>query len=59
MASLPYPLCHNCQADLVGMARMPYPPTVSSVGCILFPQLAVFCFLRFCVILRLPKIEQI
>ena len=34
MSSLPYPLCHNCQADLVGMARMPYPSTVSSVGCI-------------------------
>ena len=29
MASLPYPLCHDYPADLVGMARMPYPPTVS------------------------------
>ena len=28
MASLPYPLCHDCQADIVGMARMPYPPTI-------------------------------
>ena len=28
MASLPYPLCHDCSADLVGMARMPYPPTI-------------------------------
>ena len=28
MASLPYPLCHDCQADLVGMARMPYPPNI-------------------------------
>ena len=28
MASLPYPLCHDCTAYLVGMARMPYPPTI-------------------------------
>ena len=28
MASLPYPLCHECPADLVGMAGMPYPPTM-------------------------------
>ena len=28
MASLPYPLCHDCTANLVGMARMPYPPTI-------------------------------
>ena len=28
MASLPYPLCHDCTANLVGMARMPYPPTL-------------------------------
>ena len=28
MASLPYPLCHDCQADIVGMAKMPYPPTI-------------------------------
>ena len=28
MAYLPYPLCHDCQADIVGMARMPYPPTI-------------------------------
>ena len=28
MASLPYPLCHDCTANLVGMARMPYPPTM-------------------------------
>ena len=27
MASLRYPLCHDCTAYLVGMARMPYPPT--------------------------------
>ena len=27
MASLPYPLCHDCTAYLVGVARMPYPPT--------------------------------
>lgn len=27
MASLPYPLCHDCTANLVGLARMPYPPT--------------------------------
>ena len=26
MASLPYPLSHDCTANLVGMARMPYPP---------------------------------
>ena len=30
MASLPYPLCHDCPADLVGMAGMPYPPTICS-----------------------------
>ena len=29
MASLPYPLCHDCPTGLVGMARMPYPPTIS------------------------------
>ena len=28
MASQPYSLCHDCSADLVGMARMPYPPTI-------------------------------
>ena len=28
MASLPYPLCHKVLAHLVGMARMPYPPTI-------------------------------
>ena len=28
MASLPYSLCHDCTANLVGMARMPYPPTI-------------------------------
>ena len=32
MASLPYPLCHNCQADFVGMAGMPYPPMVYEKG---------------------------
>ena len=26
--SLPYPLCYDCPVDLVGMARMPYPPTI-------------------------------
>lgn len=26
--SLPYPLCHDCSANLVGMARMSYPPTI-------------------------------
>ena len=28
MASLPYLLCHDCIANLEGMARMPYPPTI-------------------------------
>ena len=28
MASLPYPLCHDCPTGLVGMAWMPYPPTI-------------------------------
>ena len=28
MASLPYPLCHDCPTGLVGMAGMPYPPTI-------------------------------
>ena len=31
MASLPYPLCHECPADLVGMAGMPYPPTMCKI----------------------------
>ena len=28
MASLPYSLSHDCPTYLVGMARMPYPPTI-------------------------------
>lgn len=28
MASMPYPLGHDFTADLVGMARKPYPPTI-------------------------------
>ena len=26
--SLPYPLCHDSPTSLVGMAGMPYPPTI-------------------------------
>ena len=46
MASLPYPLCHDCQADIVGMARMPYPPTIcNEILTITLPFILYYFFL--------------